>query len=102
MCIWWGKAHYPSFSVSNGVKQGGNLSLLLFNVYMNDLFVSYILLPNVSECNYLVTIICLKNCDPDIIRQMKKWYVNANVLLRQFSKCSTLVKRYLFKTYCFN
>ena len=37
MCIRWGNAYSSPFSVSNGVKQGGILSLILFNVYMDDL-----------------------------------------------------------------
>ena len=37
------------------------------------------LLLNVSECNYLGTIICEKNCDQDIIRQTRNCYANANV-----------------------
>ena len=59
-------------------------------------------MPNVSECNYFCTIICQKNCDLDIKRQMRKFYANVNMLLRRFSKCSSPVKCYLFKTYCSN
>ena len=66
-------------------------------LYMDDL-----LIPNFSECKYLGTIICQKNCDLDIKRQMRKFYANANMLLRRFSKCSTPVKCYLFKSYCSN
>ena len=65
--------------------------------YMDNL-----LIPNVSQCKYLSTIICQKNCDLDIKRQMRKFYANVNMLLRRFSKCSTPVKSYLFKTYCSN
>ena len=56
-------------------------------LYTNDL-----LIPNVSGCKYLGTIICQKNCDVDIKRQMRKFYANVNKLLRRFSKCSTPVK----------
>ena len=35
-------------------------------------------------------------------RQMRKIYVNVNMLLRQFSKCSTPEKCYLFNKYCSN
>ena len=51
-----------------------------------------LLIPNVSECKYLGTITCQKNCDLDIKRQMRKCYSNVNMLLRRFSKCSTSVK----------
>ena len=53
-------------------------------------------IPNVSERKYLGTIICQKNCDLDIKRQMRKFMlILINMLLRRFSKCSTLVKCYL-------
>ena len=148
MRIRWGNGYSPSISVSNGVKQGGILSSILFNVYMNDLsfslncsnigrrtencFLNHLcyaddlclislsptgtqkllcvcskydidhsltynakqslslcfipgtlrsgrselymvnhLIPNVYECKYLGTIMCQKNCDLDIKRQMK-------------------------------
>ena len=35
----WGYTYSEFFPVANGVKQGGKLSPLLFNVYMNDLSV---------------------------------------------------------------
>ena len=50
----------------------------------------------------LVPLLCQKNYDLDIKRQMRKNYANVNMLLRRFSKCSTHVKCYLFKTYCSN
>ena len=34
MCIRWGNAVSPSFTVSDGVKQGGIILSVLFNVYM--------------------------------------------------------------------
>ena len=61
-----------------------------------------LLIPNASECKYLGTIISQKNCDMAIKRQMRKFYANVNMLLKRFSKCSTHVKCYLFKTYCSN
>ena len=50
----------------------------------------------------LVPLLCQKNCDIDIKRQMRKFYAKVNLLLRRFSKCSTPVKCYLYKTYCSN
>ena len=40
------------------------------------------------------------NSDNDLKRQMRKFYANANMLIRKFSKCSVNVKCYQFKTYC--
>ena len=39
MHIRWGTTSTASFRVSNGVKQGGVLSLMLFNIYMDELSV---------------------------------------------------------------
>ena len=36
-CVRWGSTHSDVFPIGNGVKQGGILSPLLFNVYMNNL-----------------------------------------------------------------
>ena len=37
MCIKLGKANYDYFKVSNGVRQGGELSPKLFAIYIDDL-----------------------------------------------------------------
>ena len=57
-------------------------------------------IPIVENCKYLGTTISTKNSDLDLIRQIRKIYANANLLLRKFSCCSVSVKCYLFKTYC--
>ena len=67
-----------------------------------ELYMDNLLIPKVIECKYFGTIICQKNCDTDIKRQMRKLYANVNMLLRRFSKCSIPVKCYLVKTYCSN
>ena len=177
MCFRWSNDYSSSFTVSNGVKKGGILSPILFNVYMDDfsvklnssniggriediflnhlcyaddlclislspsgmqkllgicskyaidysltyianksfslcfipctikfgrLYMNNLLIPNVSECQYLGTIICQKYCDRDIKRQTRTFCANVNMLLRRFSECSTPVKCYMFKTYCSN
>ena len=37
MEVRWNKSLSVSFNVSNGVRQGGVLSLILFSVYLDDL-----------------------------------------------------------------
>ena len=39
-CVRWGSTLSPKFNVSNGVRQGGILSPLLFNLYMDRLSVT--------------------------------------------------------------
>ena len=58
------------------------------------------IIPKVTQCKYLGVIISDHNCDADLKRQMRKFYNNANMLIRKFFKCSVDVKCYLFKTYC--
>ena len=37
MCVRWSSSTSPDFLVGNGVKQGGIISPILFNIYMDDL-----------------------------------------------------------------
>ena len=37
MCVRWGNSTSLDILVGNGVKQGGIISLVLFNIYMDDL-----------------------------------------------------------------
>ena len=53
-----------------------------------------------THCKYLGVIMSEYNGDNDLKRQMRKFYANANMLIRKFSKCSVNFKCYLFKTYC--
>ena len=39
ICIKWGNETSSCFTISNGVRQGGILSPVLFSIYMDDLFV---------------------------------------------------------------
>ena len=179
MHVRWGSTSTSSFHVSNGVKQGGILSPMLFNVYMDQLSIrlnrsgiggdigghlinhlcyaddlclislssagmqslldicnsyaiehvltynsnkSYSLcfkpkhikfarpcfylnrleIPRVDQCKYLGIMICTKNCDIDLKRQMRKFYANINILSRKFAKCSPDVKCTLYKYFCSN
>ena len=36
-CVRWGSTHSELFQIGNVVKQGGILSSLLFNIYMDNL-----------------------------------------------------------------
>ena len=40
MFVRWGTTTSTQFTVANGVKQGGNFSPILFNVYMDDLSIA--------------------------------------------------------------
>ena len=181
MHVRWGSTSTSSFHVSNGAKQDGILSPMLFNVYMDQLSIrlnrsgiggnigghlishlcyaddlclislssagmqslldicnsyaiehvltynsnkSYSLcfkpkhikfarpcfylnrleIPRVDQCKYLGIMICTKNCDIDLKRQMRKFYANINILSRprKFAKCSPNVKCTLFKSFCSN
>ena len=63
-------------------------------------FLDQMKIPTVVQCRYLGITISVKNSDLDIKRQMRKIYVNVNLLIRKFSKCSVGVKCFLLKTYC--
>ena len=54
------------------------------------------IIPAVKKCKYLDIILSETNCDGDLKRQMRKYYVNANTLLRKFSYCSPDVKCCMF------
>ena len=63
-------------------------------------FLADMKIPIVTNCKYLGVIMSEHNSDNDLKRQMRKFYANANMLIRKFSKCPVNVKCYLFKTYC--
>ena len=56
----------------------------------------------VEEAKYLGVYIHKNSTDCDVKRQMRKFYANINMLLRQFYYCSYDVKCHLFKTFCSN
>ena len=65
-----------------------------------DFVLGKLVIPAVDKCKYLGIIISEANCDGDLKRQMRKYYANANMLLRKFSYCSPDVKCCMIKSYC--
>ena len=41
-------------------------------------------IPRVDQCKYLGIMICTKNCDIDLKRQMGKFYASINIVSRKF------------------
>ena len=58
------------------------------------------IIPAVDKCKYLGIIVSETNCDGDLIRQMRKYYASANMLLRKFSYRTPDLKCCMFKSYC--
>ena len=57
-------------------------------------------IPDVDKCKYLEIIVSEANCDGDLKRQMRKYYANVNMLLREFSYYFPDAKCCMFKSYC--
>ena len=51
---------------------------------------------------FLVVILEDRNCDKDVTRQLKRFHINVNLLLRKFGKCTLNTKLELFRSYCTN
>lgn len=175
----WGSTHSEGFTVTNGVRQGGILSPLLFNIYVdglsdklnlsnvgikyNGVIINHLMyaddlvlfvpssaglckllriceqigishdirynskksaimiirskllkdsvLPEFTLCNETLKVVHVTKYlghflsddlsdDADISRQIRKVYIQANILLRKFHMCSLDVKMTLFRTYC--
>ena len=71
-------------------------------VSSSSFYLDQMKIPTVDQCRYLDITISTNNSDVDLKRQMRKLYVNVNLLLRKCSNCSVDVKCFLFKTYCNN
>ena len=51
----------------------------------------------VTHCKYQSVLVSEHNNDNDLKRQMRKFYANANMIIRKFSKCPVNVKCYLLR-----
>ena len=95
-----------SFSIEHSLLYNGTKSYSLcfkpnsIKFERPGFYLGEMLIPKVTQCKYLGVIISDHNCDLDLKRQMRKFYTNANMLVRKFFKCTVDVKCYLFKTYC--
>ena len=102
ICSEYAKLHDLIFNSDKSVCMFFNVGFLNVNnpsqVFLNDLPLNY-----VDGCKYLGCIISNNGkADLDIKRQLRKFYANANNLLRNFSKCSYDVKCELFRSFCCN
>ena len=59
-------------------------------------------IPYVENCKYLGIVIHLQSDLYDIKRQIRQFYANINMLLRNFFICSYQVKCDLYRYYCAN
>ena len=59
-------------------------------------------IPYVENCKYLLIVIHLQPDLYDIKRQIRKFYANTNMLLREFSICFYQVKYHRIRSYCAN
>ncbi len=67
-----------------------------------DLYLSNANLQYVNSQKYLGVILEDGNCDKDVTRQLKRFHINVNLLLRKFGKCNLNTKLELFRSYCIN
>ena len=94
-----------SYSIEHSLLDNGNKSYSLcfkptsIKFERPCFYLGEKIIPKVTQCKYHCVIISDHNCDADLKRQMRKFYTNANMLIRNFFKCSVDVKCYLFKTY---
>ena len=92
-----------SFSIEHSLLYNGTKSYSLcfkpnsIKFERPGFYLGEMLIPKVTQCKYLGVIISDHNCDLDLKRQMRKFYTNANMLIRKFFKCTVDVKCYLFK-----
>ena len=64
-----------------------------------DIVLGKHVIPAVDKYKYLVIIVSEANCDGDLKRQIRKYYANANMLLRKSTYCSPDVKCCMFNSY---
>ena len=79
-----------SYSIEHSLLYNGNRSYSLcfkptsIKFERPCFFLGEKIIPKVTQCKYLGVIISDHNCDADLKRQMRKFYTNANMLIRKF------------------
>ena len=94
LCLKYAVDHFLTYNA----KKSFSLCFIPRTVKISrpQLYLDTFIIPHVSECKYIGIIVYQNNCDLDLKRQMKRFYANANMLLKRFSKCSIPIKCYLF------
>ena len=95
--------HLPHISTEHSLLYNGNKSFSMcfkpstIKSTRPWFFLADMTIPIVTHCKYLGVIVSEHNSDNDLKRQLRKFYGNANMLIRKFSKCSVNIKCYLLR-----
>ena len=98
MCVRWGNSTSPDFLVGNGAKQGGIISPILFNIYMDDLSMH---LNSSGIGGYLGTAFINHLCYADDLQQLlhtcNEYAAQHQLIYNGFKSFSVCFKRKDFK-----
>ena len=86
VCSNYATEHNLSYNANKSYSLCFEASTITFDKV--TLYFGQMSIPSVTNCKYLGITISVKNCDLDLKRQKRIFYVITNMLLRKFVKCS--------------